>query len=407
MNSIEIAFLPGKGRGYKATTYIAAGTVIHVSEPLATTVSQEWTPETCMWCFNFSYPKKQKVKVMSLQEEILISNEWKIPNKKNSGSLFKDMLFCSESCRDAFKAHDSKSCILASNYRLDQEYKLSSNYKINALSASVNSQNMESISWFDVNNDEALTIWLNDAWDCLTANADLYRGIEDTDRAMCRFIAACIARKNVDQVQFEELLVIQNNELAHFRSHLGSSTLYPERNGQLPLLKNGTDKKEAILSILPAEVLDVIALYSFFDRALTSPLNNVPTLESVNHQLFRSIFFRERANSFGLWELGDSGISLADGGVTDDLELLGWGIYPSAVYFNHSCDANVIKVREGRNMKFIARRMIDKDEEACISYGSVGEDVDSRRARLLSHYHFICQCSRCIHEDLQHHSIIR
>ncbi|KAG1053539.1 hypothetical protein G6F42_028907 [Rhizopus arrhizus] len=47
MNLIEITVLPGKGRGYKATTTIAAGTTIHVSEPLATTVSQEWIPETC------------------------------------------------------------------------------------------------------------------------------------------------------------------------------------------------------------------------------------------------------------------------------------------------------------------------------------------------------------------------
>jgi len=158
---------------------------------------------------------------------------------------------------------------------------------------------------------------------------------------------------------------------------------------------------------LPAEVVDVMALYTFFSRALTDPLNQVPALANVDHRLFRSIYFREKANSFGLWEMGDSGVSLADGGVTDDLELLGWGIYPSAVYFNHSCDANVVKVRENRQIKFIARRMIEKGQEACISYGSVGEDVNERRARLMSHYHFLCQCTRCIQEDLQHNSIIR
>ncbi|KAI8094830.1 uncharacterized protein B0P05DRAFT_439039, partial [Gilbertella persicaria] len=105
--------------------------------------------------------------------------------------------------------------------------------------------------------------------------------------------------------------------------------------------------------------------------------------------LFRAIYFRERANSFGLWEMSP------DGTVTDDLELLGWGIYPSAVYFNHACDANVNKIREGRQLKFIANRTIQKGQEACISYGSVHDTVDIRRARLFEHYHFMCACTQC------------
>ncbi|KAL7326964.1 hypothetical protein PS15p_209224 [Mucor circinelloides] len=407
MNLIEITVLPGKGRGYKATTTIAAGTTIHASEPLATTVSQEWIPETCMWCFNFSYPKKQKVKVMTLQEEKVLATQWKIPTKKNSGSIFKDMVFCSESCRDQFKLHDEAHLILASNYRLDQELKSSSSLETNTIVVADNQQSIESVPWVDVDNDESLTLWLEDAWDCLTKVDNLYREIDDNDKAMCRLIAACIARKNTDPEQFEELLVIQNNELAYFRSHYRDSTVHSHRTKQLPILKDGVNKRETLLSVLPVEVVDVMALYTFFSRALTDPMNQVPALANVDHRLFRSIYFREKANSFGLWEMGDSGVSLADGGVTDDLELLGWGIYPSAVYFNHSCDANVIKVRENRQIKFIARRMIEKGQEACISYGSVGEDVSERRARLLSHYHFLCQCTRCIQEDLQHNSIIR
>ncbi|CAO3637633.1 unnamed protein product [Mucor fragilis] len=408
MHPIEIAVLPGKGRGYKATTTIAAGTVIHVSDPLATTVSQEWIPETCMWCFNFSYPKKQKVKVMPLQEERTLASQWKVPFKKNSGSLFKDMLFCSESCKSQFKLHDKTSLILASHYRLDQQHKVSSDHTTDDVPMPSHVQQItKSVPWIDMNNDELLTLWLEDAWDCITKSNDLHSDIDDNDKAMCRLIAACMARRSDDPDQFEELLVIQNNELAHFRSHYTTSTTYPTRANQLPILKDAVNKKEALLSVLPVEVANVMALYTFFARALASPLHQVPALANADHRLFRSIYFRERANSFGLWELGDSGVSLSDGGVTDDLELLGWGIYPSAVYFNHSCDANVVKVREGRQMKFIARRMIEKDEEACISYGSVGEDVNDRRARLLSHYHFLCQCTRCIQEDLQQNSVIR
>ncbi|KAI9319328.1 hypothetical protein BX666DRAFT_1830835, partial [Dichotomocladium elegans] len=105
----------------------------------------------------------------------------------------------------------------------------------------------------------------------------------------------------------------------------------------------------------------------------------------------RAIYFRENANSFGLWEMphGDNQ------GVTDDLELLGWGLYPSAVYFNHACDANITKTRDGRNMLFVANRDIEPGQEACIAYGSVEEPVLERQRRLLENYHFLCTCDRC------------
>ncbi|KAI9358700.1 hypothetical protein BD770DRAFT_320528 [Pilaira anomala] len=135
------------------------------------------------------------------------------------------------------------------------------------------------------------------------------------------------------------------------------------------------------------------------------PLHKVPssstTLEKIDHALFRSIYFRERSNSFGIWEKSNElEEDHGDGVVSDDLELLGFGLYPSAVYFNHSCDANVMKVREGRQIQFISKRMLEEGEEACISYGSVHEDVYERRQRLLENYHFICQCTRCIQEDM-------
>ena len=115
--------------------------------------------------------------------------------------------------------------------------------------------------------------------------------------------------------------------------------------------------------------------------------------------MFRAIYFREMANSFGLWEMSSQQEQKEnDGNVTDDLELLGWGIYPSAVYFNHACNANVRKIRDGRKMVFIAKCDIEEGEEACISYGCVEDTVEERRKRLLEHYHFLCACNRCEQE---------
>lgn len=404
---LEVAFLPGKGRGYRALTDIPAGATIHVSEPLATTVSQEWTPETCIGCFDFVYPKKQKIRAVNEQEQIILLQQWSLPKaKKNSPSLFKDFLFCSQDCKSKLQAHGYQSTewmtTLAVNYRLDLEFRNSKTYEINVPGVQTL---MDHVDWIDINNDDDLNSWLNHAWDYLTEDLDLYREIQDSDRSMCRLIASCILRKNGEKdaniqvtsiaaaaqlPQFKDLLVIQNNELSHFKSHFNHSL------NKLPMHHN----KEMYLSIIPAEILDVMALYSFFERAVCQTQDTIPILSHVDHHVFRSIFFRERANSFGLWEMGDDEIVKGFGGVSDDLELLGFGIYPSAVYFNHSCDANVIKVRDGKSMKFIARRMINKNEEACISYGSVDEDVHSRRKRLLEHYHFLCHCTKCVDDDL-------
>jgi hypothetical protein len=428
MNLLEIAILPGKGRGYKALTDIPAGTTIHVSEPLATTVSQEWTPETCMWCFHFSYPKKQKVKAVDDQERNLLVEKWNLvsaSNKKkknsNGAPLFKDMLFCSEGCKLKFKSYgyhpEEWNTLLAIYYRLDEEFKNSNTYEIDVPPPSSSVKEKNHTKWIDMDDDKALSKWVSDAWETLTKGLGHYREMEDVDKCMCRLIAACISCKHGEEqanisatslaeedatafTKFNDLLVIQNNELTHFKSHF-NTTLYPHHQNQLPIINN----KEDYLSIIPSEVLEVMALYSFFARALCALNSSVPSLTNVDHHLFRSIYFRENANSFGLWEMGNNDITNADGGVADDLELLGWGIYPSAVYFNHSCDANVIKVREGRNMIFITRHMINKGEEACISYGSVGEDVESRRSRLLEHYHFLCNCTRCI-EDSLHHKMV-
>ncbi|KAI8991780.1 hypothetical protein BDF20DRAFT_909509 [Mycotypha africana] len=434
---LSIETLPGKGRAYVATKDITAGTVIHIAEPLATAVSQEWIPETCMWCFDFGYPKKQKVKIVDTPIEMqALYQEWeqyknqehcrisKRNVKKEDMRIYKNMLFCSETCREKFKKSGDHSnnpslmewkLILAMNMKLDQEYKDTMKIEPNLITTAASTTTMTcqplegNDQWIDANDDSLLLAWLDTAWSCLTKDSGIYKEIDDADRTMCRLIAACIIKKYVEEetsnkaqlqnmsLGFKDLLLIQDNELSFFRS------CFPKTLQRLPPLTqlDSASRKSLLLSFLPIEIKDVMALYCFFQRALSnSSLENIPALKNVDHPLFRTIYFREKANSFGLWELSDRGQDIDNGGVTDDLELLGWGIYPSAVYFNHSCDANVKKVRDGRNIKFIARRPIEQGEEACISYGSIEESVNERRSRLLEHYYFLCQCTRCLKETI-------
>ncbi len=60
---------------------------------------------------------------------------------------------------------------------------------------------------------------------------------------------------------------------------------------------------------------------------------------------------------------------------------------------DHSCDANVSRVRVGRQMVFFAARDIHAGEECTITYSSRG--AAERRVFLREHYGFNCECALC------------
>lgn len=96
---------------------------------------------------------------------------------------------------------------------------------------------------------------------------------------------------------------------------------------------------------------------------------------------------RDHGNSFGIFEddLGRDG------------EMLGYGTWTEASFFNHSCSANLAKKRSGRSYVFTANRDIEIDEELCINYieDAVDEVLDVRRKRLYAGWGFTCACVRC------------
>ncbi|KAI8391793.1 uncharacterized protein BYT42DRAFT_558097 [Radiomyces spectabilis] len=404
--ALAIVNLPGKGRGYVATQPIKAGSIVHTAVPLATTVSQEWMPETCMWCFAFSYPKRLRVKAVSEDDTKQLCHQWSTRSRRKHTKAaktfhLKDALFCSEECKQQWKEAGYPGeweLVVASFSRLDKEFKRRVDVDEDTpmdghpfLKKEILPLVHGECDWIDLNDDSALQIWIDDAWTCATEHPDILfqQTISDMDRTMCRLIAACLARRQCEQAylfhnntlpSFEDLQVVQDNELAHFRLH------YPSDGTGLVRRRSAQS-----LDHIPVEVLQIMHLYLFFAEAMAA----TGTEPSLNHsqQLFRFIYFREMSNSFGLWERPDSDA------VTDDQELLGWGIYTSAVYFNHSCDANVIKRRQGRTMQFVAKRDIAQGEEACISYGSVEDSLKGRRKRLWENYHFKCACVRCLQEE--------
>lgn len=128
-----------------------------------------------------------------------------------------------------------------------------------------------------------------------------------------------------------------------------------------------------------------IASYYFLALVLPENLAQIASAEMLG--TFKG---REVRNSFGIRSLDDEGS-----------EFFGWGVWPSASYFNHNCDPNTDKERVGRTWVFRAKRDIAANEEICISY--LGKDMsilrEERSALLKKTWGFDCICQRCKGDD--------
>ncbi|CAO3593910.1 unnamed protein product [Absidia cylindrospora] len=454
MPLLKVMDLPNRGRGYVATQDIEAGTLIHVSKPLAMVVNQEWMPETCMGCFDFSYPKRMKTKALATTEETQALLQWwrqqqqqqqpvskkKKKNNNNNTSTVGPLChvaFCTDQCKQDYLstcANDEWCTWLTCMYRLE-------NYNPQQLqnSSSSTSNNKANDDLDDpatiLHDDIALRIYLDKVWDLALGFHDTDDDFDDADRTMCKFIASCLVKHKMAATkdEFDALWTMQDNELGHFRHFYQQQqqqqhqdeqdriTLSPSTSSETattttsslsssistapssiissPLNKISTSSSK---QSIPAPIQQTMQLYRHFISAMTQPMTfgtvTIPPTTMFDLDLtsdfFRGIYYREMANSFGLWEQQQPSMAMGDT-VTDDLELLGFGIYPSAVYFNHSCQANVIKLRHESRMHFYTREQVRQGDEVCISYGNVDAPLIERQQRLLDHYYFTCACTRC------------
>ncbi|CAI6334403.1 unnamed protein product [Periconia digitata] len=113
----------------------------------------------------------------------------------------------------------------------------------------------------------------------------------------------------------------------------------------------------------------------------------LPLLPHVTAESIRLLGSRDSHNSFGIRSLEDEGA-----------EFFGYGCWPSASYFNHSCAPSVAKRRDGRVWEFRSARDVKEGEELCITYLSGEERRLSRGKRvgiLKRNWGFDCACDRC------------
>lgn len=122
----------------------------------------------------------------------------------------------------------------------------------------------------------------------------------------------------------------------------------------------------------------------------TVPLGLLPTIQQA---AIRSLQSHSTHNVFGLRSL-DEGGEEGDAGS----ECFGYGLWPAASFWNHSCMPNLQKRRCGRTWRFWTLRDIRKGEELCITYlGGDERDLTTteRRQKLRESWGFQCACDLC------------
>jgi hypothetical protein len=136
----------------------------------------------------------------------------------------------------------------------------------------------------------------------------------------------------------------------------------------------------------PYESIDVLFAHTKTYLALLAVLP-VALLPNVTAEMLYLISSRDSHNSFGIRSLEDDGS-----------EFFGFGCWPAASYFNHSCNPNLEKKRVGRTWEFRANRDIAKGDQICITYLSGEERKLSRNKRMVTlkkNWGFECACERC------------
>ncbi|KAG1769841.1 SET domain-containing protein [Suillus occidentalis] len=127
-----------------------------------------------------------------------------------------------------------------------------------------------------------------------------------------------------------------------------------------------------------------LRVYAFLRHSLPMHLKSYVLMARI-------MLARDTGNAFGIWD-GDS-----------KDEMVGWGLWVGASYFNHSCCPNVQKTRIGRAMHFTTSRSVETGEELCISYIDTNQTITQRRQDLEDSWFFKCQCQRCLSEEASLH----
>jgi SET and MYND domain-containing protein len=340
----EIRDTPTSGRAVFATAPIPSSTLIHTSSDLTLSVLlREYRREVCGQCFSYAQGREYPIRDLGV-----------------------GFVFCALACQDRWRKENGTLGVEAWT----------------AVERLVRKRAKEDCDMVDVDLPRPGTGEIERAWEGVVAQAALIRiarqgerdvrsGGDDThagvqvtkqhNRAMQNALQQPI---NPDVMSFcvSGLLWLHKfpEDLSHMLALEADSTPYLNA----PDLLAFTRSYLHLLAVLPAALLPLVTPANLF-----------------------LLSTRDSHNAFGIRSLEDEGS-----------EFFGFGCWPNASYFNHSCSPSVIKTRVGRVWEFRVEKDLEEGEELCITYLSGEERAQSRGDRmgtLRRNWGFECGCVRC------------
>ncbi|EMD88430.1 hypothetical protein COCC4DRAFT_149869 [Bipolaris maydis ATCC 48331] len=337
----QVRHTPTAGRAVFATQDIPEGTLIWQSTDLTLSVLlREYRREVCGQCFGYDYGRDLSIR------------------DKRVG-----FAFCSEACQKTWQEEQGEIGMQTWT----------------AVENLIRKRSKEDSDMVDVDMPRPKKKDISKAWDNVAGQAALIRSAREAEQAggVDGQAGMAISKQHKKAVS----KALQGRITPDVMSFCVSGILWrhhhPEQWERLEALANDNTPYHS------SDDLDA------FTRAYLHLLVILPValLPLVTAETLLTLSKRDSHNSFGIRSLEDEGS-----------EFFGYGCWPAASYFNHSCGPNIEKKREGRVWYFRTGREIEKGQELCITYLSGEERKLSRGQRMLrlkKTWGFDCGCERC------------
>lgn len=337
----EVRHTPNAGRAVFASQDIEEGTLVWRSQDLTLSVLlREYRREVCGQCFGYEYGRD-----LDIRDKVV------------------GFAFCSKPCQDKWREESGEVGIQAWT----------------AVEELVRKRSKEDSDMVDSDLPRPKSKEIKQAWESVAAQAALIReareGHETTSPGEKQVVPATKQhRKAVSKA-------LQGNITPDVMSFCVSGIIWRHNHP-------GDWERMLALAVDKTPYHSSDDLHAFTRAYLhLLAILPLPLLPLVTAESIMALSTRDSHNSFGIRSLEDDGS-----------EFFGYGCWPAASYFNHSCGPNIEKKREGRTWYFRAGRDIEKGEELCITYLSGEERKLSRGQRTLrlkKTWGFDCMCERC------------
>ncbi|CAF2875375.1 unnamed protein product [Rotaria sp. Silwood2] len=391
LNSISSYFSvkPTKygGRGCFANTNLAEGTIVHeCSMPLSSTIARPFRKEVCGSCFEILHGKTLKFKLMSRK------------NKKNNSTSASAsdcslaLYFCSQPCMDKFIALDIDDLYRESLLNVESLFIKGLNQCQYDLERKKQQEEAETEAELKLENElkqaKDIELFISQKWQEAEINCQLQLSKLKPKQ-----------RKNFNNLIYL-IPKINENEYMEIRYIIGilfQMYKYDNCENNTLLSVSLSSLELQIFQLLQSNDIEKICKYPYLLYSYTNKIYKflkISTLEKLQSyiipSIIRSIIGKKLTNAYGIWSIDHE----PDG----NKEFFGYSLYPSASFFNHSCNPNLINIEKGAKIIFKLLKNIKKNEELCINYSnSINDDLEIRQ-KVLKEWFFDCLCERCVEE---------